>query len=232
MVEKPSVGSPTLVLFPTELERARFLDLGGLEPGVAIVEVCGFGPVAAAARGAELLSRLRPARVVLVGIAGAFETERHPIGEALTFGAVAIDGIGVGRGASFQGPKELGFPQAPGSKSMARGPIYDSLPLASPVPAGSTEPGLLLTVCAASGSSADALERRQRFPEAVAEDMEGFAVALACAQSGVPLAIVRGISNRAGERDPRGWRIPAALSAARRLAAEVLSSPLWPAVST
>ncbi len=223
MVEGPSLGSPTLVLFPTELERARFLDLGGLEPGFAVVKSCGFGPVAAAARSAELLSRLRPARVLLVGIAGAFETERHPIGHALTFGSVALDGIGVGRGASFQAATELGFPHEP---------LYASLPLARPVPPGSTEPGLLLTVCAASGSSADALARRERFPAAVAEDMEGFAVALACAQSGVPLAIVRGISNRVGERDPRGWRVPAALSAARRLATEVLACPLWSKVST
>src|SRR5439155_15243049 len=76
-------------------------------------------------------------------------------------------------------------------------------------------PALLLTTCAASDSAAHAAIRRARFPDALAEDMEGFGVALACRLAGVPLSIVRGVSNVAGERDPARWRIPAALAAAR-----------------
>jgi nucleoside phosphorylase len=52
--------------------------------------------------------------------------------------------------------------------------------------------------------------------------MEGFGVALACALARTRLAIVRGFSNRVGDRDSRHWRIPAALAAARRLTLEVL----------
>ena len=64
----------------------------------------------------------------------------------------------------------------------------------------------------------------ERFPGAAAEDMEGFGVALACALHGVPLSIVRGISNAAGQRAPAHWRISPALAAARTLLLELLES--------
>jgi futalosine hydrolase len=232
----PPLGSATLLLIPTELERARIQDRGALAPGLAQVECCGFGPVAAAARTAALCALLRPARVVLAGIAGAYDTEQHPVGSAVEFAAVAIEGVGVGRGAGFLPPSELGFPQWPGTESPersggsgARGidPIYDRLPLALPRSGtwGQRAAPLLLTTCAASANAAEAAERRARFPEAAAEDMEAFAVAAACALAGTPLRVVRGVSNRAGERDPARWRIPAALAAARELALEILASP-------
>jgi futalosine hydrolase len=56
----------------------------------------------------------------------------------------------------------------------------------------------------------------------MAEDMEGFGVALACRLLGVPLAIVRGISNEAGDREHARWQVPAALAAAADLAVRVL----------
>jgi futalosine hydrolase len=224
----PSSGSGVLLLIPTDLERRRFLDLGGLPPGLAQVERCGFGPVAAAARTAQLLARLRPARALLVGIAGAYDGEHLPIGEVFEPRSVAIDGVGVGEGAGLVAPPRLGFPQWPGiptadAREGGTGgtrAIYDRLELA----AGARAAGLLLTTCAASADAAQAAVRRERFPDAVAEDMEGFAVATACALAAVPLRIVRGISNVVGQRDPESWRIPAALSAARRRALELLTS--------
>ena len=72
---------------------------------------------------------------------------------------------------------------------------------------------LLVTGCAASASREESETRRQRFPTATAEDMEGFGVALACALSDTPLAIVRGISNCVGNRDQQNWQIQEALQA-------------------
>jgi futalosine hydrolase len=62
-------------------------------------------------------------------------------------------------------------------------------------------------------------------PAAVAEDMEGFAVALACRLAGVPLTIIRGISNTAGDRDHARWRVPEALAAAAALSLQTLEEP-------
>lgn len=222
-----SAPPKTLVLLPTELERRRFEELGGLPEGPLRLELCGFGPVAAAARTAELLARLGPSRVLLVGIAGTYDPGRWPVGSACWFRACALTGVGVGEGAGFIDPPALGFPQWPG-ESLGRGSprIENQLPLCLPSP-GPRAAGTLLTTCAASASPAQVAERRRRFPAADAEDMEGFALATACALAGVPLAIVRGLSNVVGDRDPKRWRIQGALEAARAVALEALSLPDW-----
>ncbi len=222
-------GSPTLVLVPTALERSRLDDQGGLGAGAALVHLCGFGPIAAAARTAGLIERLRPARVLLVGIAGTFDAERMPVGTARAFHAVAVEGIGAGEGRDLVGPAALGFPQWPGAESGRKDAIHDRIALAHEDTwraISGENPGardaLLLSTCAASASSEQARVRRARHPEALAEDMEGFAVAFACALAGVPVTIVRGASNLVGDRDPAHWRIPAALAAARERALELL----------
>lgn len=208
----------TLVLVPTDLERRRLEDHGGIDAELGTLELCGFGAIAAAARTSHLLGRLSPNRVLLLGIAGAYDTETHPVGSALEFSTVSVDGIGAGEGVNTKGPPALGFPQWPGSAETTPHPILDEIVLAS-------ESGPeLLTTCAASDSPEHAAQRRERHPNAAAEDMEGFAVAMACAMHSVPLRIVRGVSNRVGDRDPAHWRIPSALGAARELALDILKS--------
>ena len=68
----------------------------------------------------------------------------------------------------------------------------------------------------------DVAMRLERYPDAVAEDMEGFGVAVACYFGGVPLQIIRGISNRAGDRDKRNWDIDGALHAAGELTSKAI----------
>ncbi|MEL6713596.1 MAG: futalosine hydrolase, partial [Planctomycetota bacterium] len=110
-------------------------------------------------------------------------------------------------------PAAMGLPQwsAPGAE-----PVFDALPLAGEGPE-------LLTVCAAAGGADDVAGRIARAPEAAAEDMEGFAVALAASNAGVELRIVRGISNEAGDRDHARWRIEDALFAVARLTVDALA---------
>ena len=199
----PSIGSPTLVLVPTALERDHLLH--DLEGGSSLVELCGFGPVASAARTAQRIALLGPRRVVLVGIAGSYDLEAHPVGSAVRCGEVWMDGVGAGEGPERLGPAELGFAQWPGDPLQARSPVIESLPLA---PSGPR----LLTVAAASASAAQAADRQVRFG-AKLEDMEGFAVALACRLSGTPCQVLRGISNEAGDRDTGSWDIHGALQA-------------------
>lgn len=221
----PHSGAPTLLLIPTALEARRLEDQGGFGSGLALQALCGFGPVAAAARTAELIAVLRPARVLLVGIAGSYDTRALAIGSASDFEAVAIDGIGVGEAETFLGPPALGFPQWPGESRGRASAILDRIDLSTSGSKDAPDAArrtLLLTTCGASDSPAQAQRRHERFPEAIAEDMEGFGVAMACTLAGVPLTIVRGISNAVGDRDPAHWRIPAALAAARSLALEIL----------
>ena len=221
----PSLGSPSLLLVPTELELSRLVDQGGFERGSCLVSLCGFGPVAAAARTAQLLAQLGPRRVLLVGLAGTYDARAHPVESAAEFAEVALYGVGAGEGEGFLGPPALGFPQWPGSPGTTPHPVVDSLPLAAP-PAGAA--GTLLTTCAAAATGDEVRRRRALFPAATAEDMEGFAVAMACALADTPLRIVRGFSNLVGDRAPERWRIPGALAAARELARAILADePSW-----
>ncbi len=212
----------TLLLVPTELERRRLLDAGGFEGVGKELQLCGFGPIAAAARTASLIEREQPGRVLLIGIAGSFDGTQLAVGTATEFRTVAIDGIGAGEGAELKGPSALGFPQWPGGMEGPEHPIVEQLALDTPSDCKAS--GSLLTTCAASATAAQCEERRKRFPDVKAEDMEGFACALACRLAGIPIRIVRGISNLVGERDPKQWHIPQALNAAHRLTLEILES--------
>ena len=214
----------TLFVVPTELERRV------LEPLVApalgrdgLVELCGFGPVAAAARTSLLVARHQPDRVLLVGIAGRID-EGLALAAAYRFEQVACFGIGVGSREDFIPAGTLGWPQWPGDAadgSPAIGDVIDCGPRDASAAAAAAK--LLLTACAASATADDVRTRKRLFPAAVAEDMEGFAVAFACRLAGVPCEIVRGISNTAGDRDQSRWQTKAALEAAGELAAQVIA---------
>src|SRR5687768_17256938 len=98
--EHSGTGRPTLVLVPTRGERERLAAAMSRGAGLGLVELVGVGPVAAAARTAELLARLTPRRVLLVGIAGSLDPRALSIGDASAFDALDVDGIGAGLGSS------------------------------------------------------------------------------------------------------------------------------------
>ena len=185
------------------------------------LELCGFGPVAAAARTSLLVARHQPERVVLVGIAGRLD-DRLALAAAYRFQQVGCFGIGVGSRDDFISAGTLGWLQWPGDAADGSPAIGDAIACATD---GSATPraDLLLTACAASATTDDVLARKRAFPTAVAEDMEGFGVALACRLHGVPCAIIRGISNVAGDRDKARWATAEALAAAAALAHEFLA---------
>jgi len=198
-----------MLLVPTEFERAK------LQPHLKCeIHICGFGPIAAAARAAELIASQRPKSITLIGIAGTFNETDLPVKSAAVFREVVVDGIGVGADHQHRSAEEVGFAQWHSQGDE----IHNRLALI--VPADST--GLpiakaLLTVGSASGGRGDADWRRARFPTCKAEDMEAFGVALACRLASVPLTVVRGISNLVGDRRKENWAIDAALESAAGL---------------
>ncbi len=182
-----------LILVPTPREVR--LVFGSTRPP-ARVELTGLGLAAAAAAASRSFARLEPDAALLVGIAGTLDARHLPVGGLLVARRVACDGIGAGEGRGFT--------------SFAGPPIA----LAAIELAG-TVGGELLSVAAAAGSPAMARRRRSRHPRALAEEMEGYGVALAARLAGVPLTILRGVSNVAGDRDQRRWRAHDALAACR-----------------
>lgn len=209
-----SVRLRCLVVVPTELERQL---LGPLVNDVVSaaggrIDLCGFGPIASGIRTTRLLSEFKPDNVILAGIAGTYTVEL-PVGTAATFSQVGCYGIGAGSGSSFRSASHLGWQQwHDAADGIGIGDVID-LPEVLDGSSVLRKFGMLLTVCSASGDPVDVMNRQSCFPLAAAEDMEAFAVAMACRAAGVPMSVIRGISNIAGDRDKRNWNIRAALHA-------------------
>ncbi|MCH2209714.1 MAG: futalosine hydrolase [Fuerstiella sp.] len=218
----------TLILIPTQTERDVLQPLlkTAADTGDR-VELCGFGLVAAAARTMQLIGDVHPERVILVGLAGTF-SDRLPVGSATTFAEVACFGIGAGSGDRHQTAGNMGWNHLdlPATQDRPEAvTVADTIAIAGSVVSDETvPPPQLLSVAAASANRKDAAIRSRRFPQAVAEDMEGFGVALACRLTQAPLDIVRGISNQAGDRDLSNWQIESALQAAAQIVLQLKST--------
>ena len=208
----------TLILIPTRAERLCLQPR--LEPSLGCgdrVELCGFGLVAAAARSSQLIQSMSPDQVILAGLAGTFRDDL-PVGSAAVFREVSCYGIGAGSGAEHQTAGDIGWNHIGDERTESvLGEdvlVGDTIELGHPEAVHEMNRSRqLLSVAAASGNSDDASIRLARFPNAAAEDMEGFAVAMACRLAKIPLAIVRGISNRVGDRNTGNWQIKPALDA-------------------
>ncbi|MBL4770114.1 MAG: hypothetical protein JKY61_02955 [Planctomycetes bacterium] len=199
-------GKP-LVLVPTSFERDALMAAGCGWP----MQLCGFGVIAAAARAAHLLQSERPSCVLLLGIAGTYDEAALAIGSARRFGSLGLWGLGAGYGSDHLGPADM-LPQwTIQNEGQPERPIEQDL-------STSQGQGRLITVCAASAKPAEADPIRARYPDALAEDMEAFAVALACQIQDIPFDCIRGISNAVGERDKKRWVLRPALQAAWDLA--------------
>ncbi|NBD25266.1 futalosine hydrolase [Paenibacillus glycinis] len=161
------------------------------------------------------------ALVVSAGIAGGF-AGRAPVGSLVVAGEIVAADLGAETADGFASVDELGF-------GSAR--VEVDARLAGPLAAGIAAAGLkvstgpVLTVSTATGSAATAAEHERRVPGAAAEAMEGFGVATAAKQFGLPALELRAISNVVGPRNRDAWRIGDALKALER-ASQILKEVL------
>ena len=213
-----------------------------------LVGETGIGKVNAAAVAAAALSNFVSDEVWNVGCTGAYPGSGLGVGDVLVAesclfadegiltegGPVPASGIGI----PFVVKNGVAFSDSfPVSEYISRGKIRSILPegLYGPGPSGAvplregSDPiapgfrvryGPSLTVGMVSGDAKTASERFHRFA-ALAENMEGSAIAQTCLLFDVPFLEFRGVSNVAGERDKAHWDLAAAvancLAVARRL---------------
>lgn len=188
-----------------DLGAPRLATIGGRSVRVAL---CGFGLAAAGAAAGRWFAKVAPDAALLVGIAGTLDAAKFPLGAVLESTSVACDGIGAGEGERYVTLREPSLPSAlVGGAALA--------PIALAPRLKGSKRGPLVSVAAAAGSRSHAEARRKRHPSALAEEMEGYAVGLAACLAGVPLTILRGASNEAGDRDHASWRVAPALAACR-----------------
>ncbi|BCJ43966.1 hypothetical protein GCM10010168_67690 [Actinoplanes ianthinogenes] len=180
------------------------------EFGDIVVEAVGVGPAAAAAGTARLLAQRAYRAVLSVGIAGGFAGRADVGGTVLGTRTIAAD-LGAESPAGFLPIEDLGF----GSSVLTVDPILlkaltDALPHAMT--------GDILTLSTVTGTAETTARLAARFPDAVAEAMEGYGVAIAAAGAGLPFAELRTISNPIGPRDRAAWRLADAFAALRAAA--------------
>jgi futalosine hydrolase len=179
-----------------------------------VVEVAGVGPAAAAARTGKLLAAGQFRGVVSAGIAGGF-AGRADVG-SIVIGArsIAAD-LGAESPDGFLSVDELGF-----GSSVVESDATLLKALTGVLPAAVV--GDILTLSTVTGTAATADRLQARFPEAVAEAMEGYGVGIAT--DGIPFLEMRTISNPVGPRERDKWRFPEALAAL-----STASAALWTA---
>ncbi len=169
------------------------------------VATCGMGLAAAGARAAALMAS-RVDDACLVGLAGTLWPDRLPSGVVLA-SAVEVEGIGFGTELAFEHPSRSRGPAAEAWVAQASARPW------MPELAVARHP--ILSVASASGDEAHARLRRERHPACAIEEMEGEAVMQAATALGRRVAILRGISNVAGDRDHARWRVAEAGKALR-----------------
>lgn len=165
------------------------------------VVVGGVGPAAAAA--ATAVSLASAELVISAGIAGGFTP--LGVGDVAVATASVFADLGAESPDGFLPMSTLGF-----GVDAYQVPPKLAVELADRT---GGHLGTVLTVATVTGSAARASTLAERFPDAVAEAMEGAGVAAAAARGGLPFAEIRAISNAVGPRDRESWRIADALGA-------------------
>ncbi|MFN2559767.1 MAG: futalosine hydrolase [Jatrophihabitans sp.] len=173
--------------------------------------VGGVGPAAVAAATARALDGVD--LVLSAGIGGGFGA--LSAGEVAVASTIAFADLGAETPDGFVPLSQLGF----GTER------YEVAPKLAVELADRTggHLGTVLTVATVTGTAATATALAERFPDAVAEGMEGAGVAAAATLCGVPFGEVRAISNAVGPRDRDSWQILLALQSLARAVAAALA---------
>ncbi|MEV0092440.1 futalosine hydrolase [Streptomyces sp. NPDC050738] len=191
-----------LVVTAVPAERDAVTRASGALSGAFDVIAGGVGPAASAAAAATALALGTYDLVVSAGIGGGFGV---PLGSLVIADAIVAADLGAETPDGFVPVTELGF------GSVEHRPPSALVRRTAAACAAAT--GTVLTVSTVTGTAERAAALRLAHPGAVAEAMEGFGVAEAAHQHGVPALEVRAISNAVGPRDRDAWRIGDALAA-------------------
>ncbi len=191
-----------------------------------VVEAVGVGSGTAAAVTARRLALAETqgapfAIVVCAGIAGGF-VGRAELGQVvLASRSVAAD-LGAESPQGYLSITDLGYgPSTVEVDTELLAVLSVALPAAAV--------GEILTVNTVTGTAGRSAELAARFPDALAEAMEGYGVAVAAEQAGAAFVEVRAVANPIGPRDRDAWRIDDALTslaaAAAALAEVLIAAP-------
>jgi futalosine hydrolase len=212
MVGTTALMGRLLVVTAVAAERDAIIDAC---PGLPVL-VTGVGPAAAAAVTSAELARDPVELLICAGIGGGFAP--------LDAGDIAVASVSVFADLGAQSADAFVPLSALGhGDERYRVPAQLAVELSDRT---GGHMGTVLTVATVTGTAARADELRGRFPDAVAEGMEGAGVAAAAAVHGVAFGEIRAISNPVGPRRRAEWRIAVAMHALGRALAAVAGGGL------
>jgi futalosine hydrolase len=220
--EHPIRGSAKRILVMTAVPTERDAVLRGLKNHARFdVMVAGVGPVAAAANTARMLATVEYGVVVSAGIGGGFPG-RAEVGSLVVAKEIIAADLGVETPEGYRSMEDLGFGSTCITVDASLVNLVQRALQGAKLPVNT---GPVLTVSTVTGTAARAAEMAARVPGGTAEAMEGYGVAFAAHDLGIPVMEIRAISNLVGPRDRTAWRIKEALEvleAASSILLEVL----------
>ena len=201
-------GPQKRILVMTAVAVERDAVLRGLQNNKSFdVLLAGVGPIAAAANTAKILATTKYDLVVSAGIGGGF-VGKAEVGSLVVADEIIAADLGVETPEGFSSLDELGLGS---TRIQVDAGLVNRLVKAFLAAKLTVNIGPVLTVSTVTGTAESTLELLARIPEAAAEGMEGYGVALAARGMGVPILELRTISNAVGPRDRASWRIKEAL---------------------
>lgn len=149
-----------------------------------------------------------PSLLINLGVAGSLPPHTLAIGDSILATTSLYADEGIETPDSFLTPERFGFPYAPAPFADAGYPL--SVRLRSLLAPLATHQGPIATVSTCAGTDTRAELVRQR-TAALAEAMEGAAIAQVAAHRGIPFAELRVISNTTGDRLRQRWNLALSL---------------------
>ncbi|MFC0560723.1 futalosine hydrolase [Halalkalibacter alkalisediminis] len=202
-----SANARILIVTSVEAEKQAVLrglgDVKGFE-----VAVVGVGVISAAVNTAYLLASTEYDLVINAGIAGGFKGKADIESVVVSSELIAAD-LGAESKEGFLSLEELKLGSACVKVNET---LYTSVTTALREKGQKVQSGPILTLSTVTGTRETAEKLERAVPNAVAEAMEGFGVAVAAQKRKIPILEIRTISNMVGPRDRNAWKIKEALA--------------------
>ncbi len=189
--------------------------------GPLILSVLGIGVVSAAMRLGRLAAFGRPDEVIMVGSAGALPKSNLRTGDVVAAEVEIMAELGLTCGLGLADAAALGLDGVEQELALDRDLTQRIIDAGGRT--ANIHPGRMLTVMGVTANHNQARARSRRF-RALAENMEGYALAWAGWRWQVPVAEFRGVGNRAGNRNKETWNLELAAENAQRVVLNYLES--------
>jgi futalosine hydrolase len=182
--------------------------------------VTGMGIASACLALGSFIGMEKPDMALMVGTAGAMPGSGLAIGDTIAARTEVLSEFGVAREIGIGDVKPLKFASLQQEIDLSESVTLGINDKASDK--GPMSLGRILTVVGVSRQHLDAHKRAECF-DVMAENMEGYGLALAGLCFGIKVAEIRGISNMAGDHDKSRWDFKGAREKTQTAVLEYLS---------